>query len=124
MNIMEEVSEEEPLKTTDMDNIKEHQEALATTMDTKRTTKTSEKELMMDTSEEESTEFTQVPINVLAQIKMDNSPLEELWINAKTNISQKLAIQETVDKKEKTLEEMVPPELLNYKDIFEKVMAE
>ena len=93
-------------------------------MDIKGTMETSEKELMTNTSEEESMEFTQAPINVLAQIKMDNSPLEELWINTKTNISQKLAIQETVDKKEKTLEEMVAPELLNYKDIFDKVMAE
>ena len=48
----------------------------------------------------------------------------KLWINAKTNISQQLAIQETADKKEKTLEEMVPPELLDYKDIFDKVTAE
>ena len=63
-------------------------------------------------------------INVLAQLEMDNSPLEELWINAKTNVSQKLAIQETADKKEKTLEEMVPPELLDYKDVFDKVTAE
>ena len=78
-------------------------------------------ELAMDTLEDES---TQAPINVLAQIEMDNSPIEELWINAKTNISQKLAIQETADKKEKTLEEMVPMELLNYKDIFDKVMVE
>ena len=61
---------------------------------------------------------------ILAQIETDNSLLEELWINTKTNISQKLAIQETADKKEKTLEEMVPPELLNYKDVFDKVTAE
>ena len=79
---------------------------------------------MEDTSEEISMEFTQAPINVLAQIKTDNSPLEELWINTKTNISQKFAIQETVDKKEKTLEEMVPLELLDYKDVFDKVTAE
>ena len=122
--IMEEVSEEELPKTMDMDNIKEHQETLTTTMDIERTTETLEKEPVVDTSEEESTEFTQAPINILAQIKTDNSPPEELCINTKTNISQKLAIQETVDKKEKTLEEMVPLELLNYKDIFEKVMAE
>ena len=107
-----------------MDNIKEHQETPVTTTDTKRTMETSEKELEVDTSEEEVTEFTQAPINVLAQIEMDNSPLEELWINTKTNISQKLAIQETVDKKEKTLEEMVPMELLDYKDVFNKVTAE
>ena len=108
----------------DTDNIKECQEILTTTMDIERTMETTEKELMTDTSKEESTEFTQASINVLAQIEMDNSPLEELWINAKTNISKKLAIQETVDKKKKTLEEMVPPELLDYKDIFDKVMAE
>ena len=69
-------------------------------------------------------EETQAPTYVLAQIEMDNSPLEELWINAKTNILQKLAIQEMADKKEKTLEEMVPLELFNYKDIFDKVTAE
>ena len=102
--ITEEVSEEEPLRTTDMDKIKEHQETLVTTMDTESTTETSEKEPTADTSGEESTELTLAPINILAQIKMDNSPLEELWINAKTNILQKLAIQETADKKEKTLE--------------------
>ena len=77
-----------------------------------------------DRTEEELAEIIQAPINVLAQLKTDNSPLEELWINAKTNVSQKLAIQETVDKIEKTLEEMVPPELLDYKDVFNKVMAE
>ena len=124
MKIMEEVSEEELLKIMDTDNIKEHQETLMTTTDIKGTTETSEKELMTNTSEEESTEFTQAPINVFAQIETDNSPLEELWINTKTNILQKLATQETADKKEKTLEEMVPPELLDYKDIFDKVMAE
>ena len=115
MKITKEVPEEEPPRTTDMDEIKEHQETLVTTTDTEGT---------MEISKEESTEFTQAPINVLAQIKMDNSPLEELWINTKTNILQKMAIQETVDKKEKTLEEMVPMELLNYKDVFDKVMAE
>ena len=86
--ITEEVLGEEPTRTMDMDVIKEHQETPATTTDTERT---------METSEEESTEFTQAPINVLAQIEMDNSPLEELWINTK---------------------------LLNYKDIFNQVTAE
>ena len=58
-------------------------------------TMTDEKEISGHLKEE-PTEITQVPINILAQIEMANSPLEELWINAKTNISQKLAIQETV----------------------------
>ena len=81
---------------------------------------TQELEEKSDQEEEE----TQAPINILAQLETDNSPVEELCINAKTNVLQKLAIQETADKKEKTLEEMVPPELLNYKDIFDKVTAE
>ena len=58
MKIMEEVSEEELPKTMDMDNIKEHQETLMTTTDIKGTTETSEKELMTNTLEEESTELT------------------------------------------------------------------
>ena len=40
----------------------------------------------------------------LATLKMDNIyPLEEIWINLKTSISQKLTIQESADKKKKTL---------------------
>ena len=86
------------------------------------TTEDTAQELEVTTDQEE--EETQAHINVLAQLKTDNSPLEELWINAKTNVLQKLAIQETTDKKEKTLEEMIPPELLDYKDAFDKVTAE
>ena len=112
--LAEELQEEEPPMAKDTDEIK-GQGTLLTTVDMKETT---------ETMEEGPTELTQASINVLAQLKTDNSPLEELWINAKTNISQKLAIQETVEKKEKTLEEMVPQELLNYKDVFNKVMAE
>ena len=70
--IMEEVSEEEQPK------IKEQQEVLTTTMETP------EKELMTNTLEEEPMKLTLTSINVLAQIETDNSPLEELWINAKT----------------------------------------
>ena len=121
--ITEGPTEDESPTTTDTDEIKECQGTLAMTMD-EETTKISEKETITDILEEESTELTQASINVLAQLETDNSPLEELWINAKTNVSQKLAIQETADKKEKTLEEMVPQELLNYKDVFDKVMAE
>ena len=58
----------------------------------------------------------------LATLKMDNIyPLEEIWINSKTSILQKFAIQ---DKKEKTLIEMLPAEVLDYKDVFDKQMAE
>ena len=119
----EDPTEDESSTIMDTDKIKEHQGVLAMAMD-KETMKTLEKETIMDILKEESTEPTQATINVLAQLEMDNSPLEELWINTKTNISQKLAIQESVDKKEKTLEEMVPQELLDYKDVFDKVTAE
>ena len=123
--IKEEPSEEGSPMTTDRNETKEHLGTLAKTTD-KDTTEImeQEKKSTSDKLEEESMGFTQTSINVLAQLKTDNSPLEELWINAKTNISQTLAIQETADKKEKTLEEMVPTELLDYKDIFNKVMAE
>ena len=61
----------------------------------------------------------------LATLEMDNIyPLEEIWINLKTGISQKLAIQESADKKEKTLDKMLPVEVLDYKDVFDKQMAE
>ena len=56
---------------------------------------------------------------------MDNIyPLEEIWINSKTGISQKITIQESADKKEKTLDEMLPAEVLDYKDVFDKQTAE
>ena len=61
----------------------------------------------------------------LATLEMDNIyPLEEIWINLKTGISQKLTIQESADKKEKTLNEMLPAEVLDYKDVFDKQTAE
>ena len=45
---------------------------------------------------------------ILATLKTDNIyPLDEIWINTKTGISQTLAIQESADKKEKTLDEML-----------------
>ena len=62
---------------------------------------------------------------ILATLEMDNIyPLDEIWINAKTSISQTLAIQESADKKEKTLDEMLPAEVMDYKDIFDKQTAE
>ena len=61
----------------------------------------------------------------LATLEMDNIyPLDEIWINAKTGISQTLAIQGSANKKEKTLDKMLPAEVMDYKDIFDKQMAE
>ena len=82
-------------------------------------TETTEKETI--NNEEETLDHN----TTLATLEMDNTyPLEEIWINLKTGISQKLAIQESADKKEKTLDEMLPTEVLDYKDIFDKQMAE
>ena len=62
---------------------------------------------------------------ILATLEMDNIyPLDEIWINAKTGISQTLTIQESADKKEKTLNEMLPAEVMDYKDVFDKQTAE
>ena len=89
-----------------------HEETITETM-------TEEKETIND--EKETPEHN----TTLAILKMDNIyPLEEIWINSKISISQKLAIQESADKKEKTLNEMLPAEVLDYKDIFDKQMAE
>jgi hypothetical protein len=50
-------------------------------------------------------------------------PLEQIWINAKTNVAMELAVHENLKKTEKTLDEMIPLELTDYKDIFDKEKA-
>jgi len=44
----------------------------------------------------------------------------ELWINAKANVSTALASEQNLKKEEKTLDEMLPPELLDYQHVFDK----
>ena len=84
------------------------------------TTETTEKKEIRITNEEILDHNT-----VLATLKTDTIyPLDEIWINAKTGISQTLAIQELADKKEKTLDEMLPAEVMDYKDVFDKQTAE
>ena len=85
MRIKEEPQEEEPPKTTDTDKIKEHQGTLTIAMDEgtmetldEGTMETLEAEPTTDILKGESAEFIQASINVLAQLEMDNSPLEEL----------------------------------------------
>jgi len=48
--------------------------------------------------------------------QMDN----KLWINAKANISTALASEQNLKKKEKTLDKMLPLELLDYRHVFDK----
>ena len=54
----------------------------------------------------------------------DNSEDQEIWINAKTNLAMDLAIEEAKKQKEKTLNEMIPEELADYKDVFDKKAAD
>ena len=49
---------------------------------------------------------------------------EEIWINAKTNVAQELAMKETEKQKPKTIEELIPPELMDYQNVFDKKEAE
>ena len=50
---------------------------------------------------------------------------DELWINAKTSISHKLAQEEEEETKpEKPLEEMIPKEYHEYLDVFSKSKSE
>src|ERR1700678_4262166 len=53
----------------------------------------------------------------------ENDEDQEIWINAKTNLAMDLAIEEAKKRKEKTLEEMIPEELADYKDVFDKKAA-
>ena len=86
-------------------------------------------EMTMETTEKQEIrimdEETLDHNTILSILEMDTIyPLDEIWINAKTGISQTLAIQESADKKEKTLDEMLPAEIMDYKDVFDKQMAE
>jgi len=48
----------------------------------------------------------------------------ELWINAKANVSTALASEQNLKKEERTLDEMLPPELMDYRHVFDKMTAE
>src|SRR5277367_6027360 len=57
---------------------------------------------------------------LLAYIQSKN--IADLWVN-KTNIATELAKKDAEKKETKTLEEMVPPELMEYKAVFDEVEA-
>src|SRR5277367_5334668 len=57
---------------------------------------------------------------LLAYVQSEN--IADLWVN-KTNIATELAKKDAEKKETKTLEEMVPPELLEYKAVFDEVEA-
>ena len=62
------------------------------------------------------------PEEIIAQLHIQET--EEVWINVKTNVSTSLASEVNLKKEEKTLEEMLPSELLDFKDVFHKTSAE
>ena len=65
----------------------------------------------------------ETPIAIVATMEqMINK--EELWINVKTGVAQELAQKEAEKQKTKTLKEMIPSELMNYCDVFDKKKAE
>src|SRR5277367_4402951 len=53
---------------------------------------------------------------------VQNKNTADLWVN-KTNIATELAKKDAEKKETKTLEEMVPPELMKYKAVFDEVEA-
>jgi len=48
----------------------------------------------------------------------------KLWINAKANVSTALASEQNLIKEEKTLDKMLPSELMDYRHVFDKTTVE
>src|SRR5271156_5326227 len=55
----------------------------------------------------------------IIQTYLQSENIADLWIN-KTNVSTELAKKENEKKEKKTLEQMVPPQLIEYKAIFDE----
>ena len=67
----------------------------------------------------------ETPIAILTTMEQkQKTNEEELWINVKMGVAQELAQKEAKKQKTKTLEEMIPLELMDYHDIFDKKKAE
>ena len=62
-------------------------------------------------------------LSTLLTIDVGEIVVGEVWI-AKMNVAKELAIKEAEKKPERTLEEMVPKELWEFKDVFDKQKAE
>ena len=58
---------------------------------------------------------------LISYIKQNDS--NEIWIKAKTNLAMDLAIEELAKRKEQTLDEMIPQELMTYRLVFDKIAA-
>ena len=67
----------------------------------------------------------ETPIAILTTMEQEQKTNEEkLWINVKTGVAQELAQKKAKKQKTKTLEEMIPLELMDYRDVFNKKKAE
>jgi len=68
---------------------------------------------------------TTVTVAYLIEDRLDeNGEPEIVWINAKTTTSQLLAAEENKKRKEKTIDEVLPPAYHQYKHLFEKSTTE
>ena len=66
----------------------------------------------------------ETPIAILTTMEQEQKTNEEeLWINIKTGVAQELAQKEAKKQKTKTLKEMIPLELMDYHDVFDKKKA-
>ena len=92
-----------------------HKEQIAATMRRDRerqAKKTLKKEQPLEKKNEET------PIAIVTTMEQEQKTNEEeLWINVKTGVAQELAQKEAKKQKTKTLEEMIPSELMDYCDI-------
>ena len=62
-------------------------------------------------------------IACLTETDNGHSDTDDIWINAKTNIAMKLAIEENTKKQELPVEQQVPSEYHEYLDIFDENRA-
>ena len=67
----------------------------------------------------------ETPMAIVATIEQEQvTNKEELWINVKIEVAQELAQKEARKQKTKTLEKIIPSELMDYCDVFDKKKAE
>ena len=98
-----------------------HKERIAATMRRDRE-RQAKKALKREQPLKETNKET--PIAILTTMEQEQKTNEEeLWINIKTGVAQELAQKEAEKQKTKTLEEMIPLELMDYHNVFDKKKA-
>ena len=74
-------------------------------------------------TKEQATELLIFSFDLLETDDLNNEDIEEVWINAWSNMATDLAIKENTKKDNLTTEDIVPPELHNFIDIFSEEKA-